>query len=81
MIVSLVAIGNSKGIRIPKAVLDHLEIEDSLSLEIENGSIILNPITKNPRQGWEEAFQKMNNKKEDRLLLALNEEAGFEWEW
>ena len=54
MIVSLVAIGNSKGIRIPKAVLDHLEIE--------NGSIILNPITKNPRQGWEEAFQKMNNK-------------------
>ena len=82
MLVSVVPIGNSKGIRLPKVILEQLQINDKLDLEVENQKIVLKPITKAPRTGWNEAFQKMHERNEDRLLMAdtIDSEA-FEWEW
>ena len=82
MKVSVVPIGNSKGVRLPKAILDQLGISDQMELEVENKQIILRPINKNPRSGWEEALQKMNRNQEDNLLIPETEtEEGFDWEW
>ncbi len=82
MIVSVVPIGNSRGVRLPKAILDQLEVDDKLELEVENRQIILTPLPKTPRAGWEEAFQKMAEEKEDELLIPSEVDSrDFDWEW
>jgi len=82
MLISVIPIGNSKGIRLPKTILDQLNIVDTLDLEVDNQQIILKPIVNNPRKGWEKAFSKMHELNEDFLLVddKSNSEA-FEWEW
>jgi len=82
MLVSVVAIGNSKGIRLPKTILDQLHVSDKLDLEVENQQIILKPVNSIPRIGWNEAFITMHNEREDSLLITdSNEVEAFEWEW
>lgn len=82
MLVSVVPIGNSKGIRLPKAILEQLKISDKLELEVDNQRIILSPLAKVPRVGWSEAFVRMHGEQQDGLLLeeTIDSEA-FEWEW
>lgn len=82
MLVSLIAIGNSKGIRIPKNIIEQLQVEDTLELSIENNKIVLNPVKSLPRQTWAEAFKNMHENGEDKILDApyLDSEA-FDWEW
>jgi antitoxin MazE len=82
MQVPVVAIGNSRGIRLPKAILDQLQISDKLDLEVENQQIILKPITKSPRKGWDDAFKRMHNQHEDSILMQESTPSeAFEWEW
>jgi len=82
MQVPVVAIGNSRGIRLPKAILDQLQISDKLDLEVENQQIILKRITKSPRNGWADAFKRMHNQHEDIILMQESTPSeAFEWEW
>ncbi|MGD9940483.1 MAG: AbrB/MazE/SpoVT family DNA-binding domain-containing protein [Clostridia bacterium] len=82
MLVSVIQIGNSRGIRLPKAILDQLKVSEKLELEVENQQIILKPLQDQPRQGWAEEFRKMASLQEDRLLISENSGMdGFEWEW
>jgi len=82
MLVSVVQIGNSRGVRLPKAILDQLAISDKLDLEVENNQIVLTPVPKHPRDGWDAAFRKMSLEGEDVLLLSEDGTSkGFEWEW
>jgi antitoxin MazE len=82
MLVQVVPIGNSKGIRLPKAILDQLNISDKLDLEVENRKIILSPIKANPREGWSDKFKFMHQLGEDELVIPENcESEDFEWEW
>lgn len=55
MKVSIVSIGNSRGVRLPKAVLDQCAFTDAAELTVRNGKIVLAPIA-TPRAGWAEAF-------------------------
>lgn len=82
MLVSVVPIGNSKGIRLPKAIIEQLNVSDTLDLEVNNQQIILTPIQTKTREGWIESFQQMNQDKDDTLLIddSIQNEA-FEWEW
>jgi len=82
MLVSLVAIGNSKGIRLPKTVIDQLQVEDKLELEIDDSKIVLKPIKSKARQGWDESFINMHQTNEDTIIdeAAIESEA-FEWCW
>jgi antitoxin MazE len=80
--VNIVQIGNSKGIRIPKAVLEQCNVGSELSMEIENGKIVLEPVRRRPRQGWAEAFQQMHANAEDELLIDDAVDLDLdEWEW
>jgi len=82
VLVSIVPIGNSKGIRLPKAILEQLQIADKMDLEVENQKIILKPINSAPRDRWLDAFIKMHDRKEDTMLMPeeYTSEA-LEWEW
>lgn len=55
MKVALVQIGNSRGVRLPKAVLKQCGFGDSVELTVEDGRVVLAPARK-PREGWAEAF-------------------------
>jgi len=68
MEISVIKIGNSKGIRLSKTLLEKYNIKDSIDLIMDEEQIILKPISK-PRQGWEKAFKKMAKNEEDNLLI------------
>ena len=80
MELSIIKIGNSKGIRLKKSILDRYNIKDKVELIFERGKIILKPISK-PRQGWENAFKTMHENQEDNLLIPdiFEEETDEEW--
>ena len=58
MTVKLVQIGNSKGIRIPKAILKQANLHDEVNLRVEGGQVIIESAS-NPRAGWEEQIKKV----------------------
>lgn len=77
---AIIKIGNSKGLRLSKTILDKYNIKDKVELILEQGQIILKPIDV-PRKNWEIAFKKMNEKNEDELLInSIFIEENFE-EW
>lgn len=55
MKVAIVRVGNSRGLRLPKAVLEQCNFTDAAELSVENGRVVLTPISA-PRAGWAEAF-------------------------
>jgi len=80
MDIPVIKVGNSKGIRLSKTVLDKYDIKDTLELILEEDYIILRPKTI-PRQGWDEAFRIMHETNEDKLLIPdVFEDENFE-EW
>jgi antitoxin MazE len=82
MQLSIVAIGNSKGIRIPKAILEQCNIRDQIELEVENGRIILEPVHVSPRRGWDEEFREMAANDDDSLLIPDSIEIEMDdWDW
>ncbi len=82
MLVSVVPIGNSKGIRLPKVILDQLQISDQVELAVDNRQIILTPVLKQPRRGWDVAFKEMRTNQEDSLVFSEGDNPkGFDWEW
>jgi len=82
MIINIVPIGNSRGIRIPKTILEQCDIENEVELEVENGKIIIEPIKRIPRKGWNESFSQMAKVKEDTLLVDDTIDLEMEdWEW
>ena len=80
MQISVIDIGNSKGIRLTKNLLEKYDIKDKVELILEKGRIILKPVPK-PRQGWEKSFQEMHANGDDRLLIEdiFNDENLEEW--
>ena len=74
MIASVVQIGNSRGIRLPKNILRELNLREKVEMIVHNDSLIIKNIERKPREGWNEAFSKMSKAKEDKLMLDENME-------
>jgi antitoxin MazE len=55
MKVPIVAIGNSRGVRLPKAILEQVGFGTEADLWVQDGHIVLAP-SATPRRGWAEAF-------------------------
>jgi antitoxin MazE len=68
MEVSVIKIGNSRGIRLSKTLLEKYNIRDTVDLILEKGHIIIKPLSK-PRKGWDKAFKEMNASGDDKLLI------------
>lgn len=69
MDISLIPIGNSKGIRLSKTILEKYNIQDTIELILENDYIILKPKTK-ARKNWDKAFKKMHENGDDKLMVS-----------
>jgi antitoxin MazE len=81
---SIVRIGNSQGIRIPKVVLEQTQLKGEVELEVRDQQILIRAVRK-PRQDWGRKFRLMAEKGDDRLLdsdvvgqTSWDKEA---WEW
>jgi antitoxin MazE len=80
MVVSLIKIGNSKGVRLPKAVIEQAGLQGQIDLEVKDGKVILSsgrPV----RDGWETAAQACHEAGHDDLNdwdATLND---FEGSW
>ena len=69
MEIPVINIGNSKGIRLSKTILEQYNIGEKVELVLEKGRIILEPKS-TPRKGWEKFFKQMNVNGDDKLLIA-----------
>lgn len=80
MEISIIQIGNSKGFRLPKTILERYHITDKVEMILEKGQIVLRPISE-PRKGWDKAFKKMHEEGEDELLFndVFDDENFDEW--
>lgn len=68
MELSIVQIGNSKGIRLSKTIIEKYNFVEKVKLILKEDEIILKPISK-VGDGWDEAFKNMAAKGEDELLM------------
>ena len=79
----LVKIGNSHGVRIPKLILDQLNLSVDVELEIQADHLIVRPST-HPRADWVAQFRQMAAHGDDQLLdpdQPLTAWEATEWQW
>jgi antitoxin MazE len=80
----IVKIGNSQGIRIPKLFLEQVDLGEEVELEVQENQIVIRP-TRRSRQGWDEQFEAMAQRRDDELLdqeaLNLSKWDTNEWDW
>lgn len=80
----LVPIGNSRGVRIPKPLIEQCGLTNEVDLDVQDGAILIRAPRVRPRAGWANAFASMVHEGDDKL-----EETHFpstpwdkdEWEW
>lgn len=79
MEIDLIQVGNSKGIRIPKKILEQYAMEGKLHMELAEEGILLKPVNQ-PRLGWGEAFAAMAAAGDDELLIQdVFEDENLDW--
>ena len=63
----LIQIGNSRWIRIPKALISQADLERGVEIAMEGNALIICS-AKRPREGWAEQFKAIAERGDDRLL-------------
>ncbi len=80
MEISVIKIGNSRGIRLSKTLIERYNIKDTVEVIMEKEYMILMPKTE-VRKGWEEAFRQMHEEEDDKALMSdvFEDETLEEW--
>ncbi len=80
----IIRIGNSQGVRIPKALLEEAGLSGDVDMTVRDGALVVTAAGC-PREGWDRAFGDMAEYGDDALLdaeiapaTAFDEES---WEW
>ena len=80
----IVRIGNSRGVRIPKLLLEQTGLDNEVAIEAEGNCLVIRPASR-PREGWDEAFRAMAEAGDDKLLdgdlVSTSKWDEEEWEW
>lgn len=78
----IVRIGNSRGIRLPKPLIDQVGLVEEVELEVRDGGIVISPAQR-ARSGWANAARMLADRGEDHLLdpLVSTRFDEQEWEW
>ena len=77
----IVRIGNSRGVRIPKPLLEQAGLPEEVTLRVEEGAIVIEAHS-HPRAGWAEAAALAHERGDDELLDPTStsfEESDWEW--
>ncbi|MBT6340896.1 MAG: AbrB/MazE/SpoVT family DNA-binding domain-containing protein [Desulfobacula sp.] len=81
---SIIKIGNSHGIRIPKPILAQCGFEEEVEFLVQNNALIIKSL-KSSRKDWDAAFKRMATNGDDKLLDSdisnQTEWDESEWEW
>lgn len=80
----IIRIGNSRGVRIPKPMLEEAGLTDEVEMKLEGDRLIIRPAGR-PREGWDERFATMATRGDDVLLdadsLPTTKWEAEEWQW
>jgi antitoxin MazE len=81
---NIIQIGNSRGIRIPKAILEQCRLDGEVELESRGDHLVVRAVGK-ARQSWDEAFRDMAERDDDTLLdgdvVVETSWEMDEWQW
>ncbi|MFC1859308.1 AbrB/MazE/SpoVT family DNA-binding domain-containing protein [Thermodesulfobacteriota bacterium] len=81
---TLIRIGNSQGVRIPKAIIEQAKLSDKeLQFRVLDDGLLIQPVQV-PRKGWKERFEasaesELNENEKEWLDAPLDDVE--EWEW
>ena len=73
----LVQIGNSRYLRIPKAIFELCDLKDEVELTVKAGVLTI-ASAPNLREGWDTAFRATAEAGDDTLLIP--DDLGIEWD-
>ena len=82
---TLIRIGNSQGIRIPKAIIEQAKLSDKeLDLQVVDEGLLIRPVSGAPRKGWKEQFEKaaaasLTVEEKEWIEAPLADDAELEW--
>lgn len=78
----IVRIGNSRGVRIPKPLLEQAGLENEVFLRVVEDRIVIEAAHR-PRTGWNEAARILHERREAGLLdeVVLTDFDESEWVW
>jgi antitoxin MazE len=80
----IIRIGNSQGVRIPKALLEETGLTGDVDMTVRDGALVISPAGQ-PRRGWDDAFHQMALRGDDAPLdRDLSVTGSFDeesWEW
>ena len=78
----LVRIGNSRGVRLPKPLIEEAGLTDDVEVRVRGGVLVIMSATR-PRSGWAEAAKRMRQRGEEGLLDEPTSTRfdGEEWKW
>jgi antitoxin MazE len=78
----IVRIGNSRGIRIPKPLIEQTGLGDDVEIVVHGNALVISPVAR-PRAGWNESFRAMGDHGDDQLLDETRPTRwdGDEWQW
>src|SRR6266550_2926191 len=63
----IIQIGNSKGVRIPKALLEQAHLTEEVQIEAQPNQIVIRSAHL-PREDWETAFRTMAQRGDDAMI-------------
>lgn len=72
----IVKIGNSRGVRLPKLLIEQMGFHNEVEIVVQSGQLVLRPVLL-PRRGWEEQFLAMAKHGDDK---ALDEPISTQWD-
>lgn len=82
---TLIRIGNSQGVRIPKLIIEQAQLSNKeLDLRVVDDGVLIQPVDR-PRKGWRKQFEKAQTGRRldetDREWLDAPLVEDEEWEW
>jgi antitoxin MazE len=82
MKVAIRVMGNSKGLLIPKPILEQTGLVDAADLQVVNGVIEIRPLNRNPREGWALDSESIARSGDDvQVWPEFTNEADTDLEW
>jgi antitoxin MazE len=76
----VIKIGNSKGIRIPRALLEQAGLTNEVEMTVEGNKLIIHSL-RSIRQDWSAHFATMSENGDDQLLDQTSSTQWEEDEW
>lgn len=78
----LIRIGNSRGVRLPKPLIEEAGLKEEVEVRVREGAVVISS-PREPRAGWAEAARQMRERGGDRLLddPTATRFEDEEWRW